>query len=72
MLKMLALLSLVSAAVAQSGTTVANTMKRTTPPAHSGANSPIKVSGEPTKAADGLEYWDIEVGTGASPKPERP
>jgi FKBP-type peptidyl-prolyl cis-trans isomerase len=65
MLKMLALLSLVSAAVAQSGTTAPNAMKKTTPPAHSGVNGPAKVSGEPTKAADGLEYWDIKVGTGA-------
>jgi FKBP-type peptidyl-prolyl cis-trans isomerase len=31
-------------------------------PATSG---PTKVTGEPTKAADGLEYWDIKVGTGA-------
>ena len=42
MLKMIALFSLVSAAVAQTGTTAANTMKKTTPPAHSGANSPTK------------------------------
>jgi FKBP-type peptidyl-prolyl cis-trans isomerase FkpA len=65
MLKMIALFSLVSAAVAQTGTTPPNTMKKTTPAAHSGANGPTKVSGEPTKAADGLEYWDIKVGTGA-------
>lgn len=26
---------------------------------------PTKVTGEPTKTADGLEYWDIKVGTGA-------
>jgi FKBP-type peptidyl-prolyl cis-trans isomerase len=56
---------LVSAAVAQTGTTPPNTMKKTTPAAHSGANGPTKVSGEATKAADGLEYWDIKVGTGA-------
>jgi FKBP-type peptidyl-prolyl cis-trans isomerase FkpA len=65
MLKMIALFSLVSAAVAQTGTAAPNTMKKTTPAAHSGANGPTKVSGEPTKAADGLEYWDIKVGTGA-------
>ena len=62
---MIALFSLVSAAVAQTGTTPPNTMKKTTPAAHSGANGPTKVSGEPTTAADGLEYWDIKVGTGA-------
>jgi FKBP-type peptidyl-prolyl cis-trans isomerase len=26
---------------------------------------PAKVTGEPTKTASGLEYWDIKVGTGA-------
>jgi FKBP-type peptidyl-prolyl cis-trans isomerase len=29
------------------------------------ASSPTKVSGPSTKAASGLEYWDIKVGTGA-------
>jgi len=28
-------------------------------------NGPTKVTGEPTKTASGLEYWDIKVGTGA-------
>jgi FKBP-type peptidyl-prolyl cis-trans isomerase len=28
-------------------------------------SAPIKVSGDPTKTASGLEYWDIKVGTGA-------
>ncbi len=28
-------------------------------------SGPTKVTGEPTKAASGLEYWDIKVGTGA-------
>jgi FKBP-type peptidyl-prolyl cis-trans isomerase FkpA len=32
--------------------------------AHS-AGGPAKVTGAPTKTADGLEYWDIKVGTGA-------
>jgi len=26
---------------------------------------PTKVTGEPTKTASGLQYWDIKVGTGA-------
>ncbi|MFZ0797432.1 MAG: FKBP-type peptidyl-prolyl cis-trans isomerase [Terriglobales bacterium] len=26
---------------------------------------PTKVTGEPTKTASGLEYWDIKIGTGA-------
>jgi FKBP-type peptidyl-prolyl cis-trans isomerase len=29
-------------------------------------NAPWKVTGEPTKTADGLEYWDVKVGTGAT------
>lgn len=27
-------------------------------------SKPTKVTGPPTKTADGLEYWDIKVGTG--------
>ena len=27
-------------------------------------NSPTKVTGDGTKTADGLQYWDIKVGTG--------
>ncbi len=29
-------------------------------------SSPTKVTGEPTKLPDGLEYWDIKVGSGAT------
>jgi len=29
-------------------------------------SAPTKVTGAPTKTADGLEYWDIKVGTGAT------
>jgi len=29
------------------------------------ASGPTKVTGDPTKTASGLEYWDIKVGTGA-------
>lgn len=29
------------------------------------SSGPTKVTGAPTKAASGLEYWDIKVGTGA-------
>lgn len=28
------------------------------------ASGPTKVTGEPTKTASGLEYWDIKIGTG--------
>jgi FKBP-type peptidyl-prolyl cis-trans isomerase len=33
------------------------------------AQTPTKVTGEPTKTPSGLEYWDIKVGTGAEAKP---
>jgi FKBP-type peptidyl-prolyl cis-trans isomerase len=37
-----------------------------TAPVHKpAASGPTKVTGEPTKTASGLEYWDIKVGTGA-------
>jgi len=36
---------------------------------HTDTNSPTKVTGAPTKTADGLEYWDIKVGNGATVKP---
>ena len=35
---------------------------------HTDNSAPSKVTGAPTKTADGLEYWDIKVGTGATAK----
>jgi FKBP-type peptidyl-prolyl cis-trans isomerase len=35
-------------------------------PAAKAASGPTKVTGEPTKTASGLEYWDIKAGTGAT------
>jgi FKBP-type peptidyl-prolyl cis-trans isomerase len=32
--------------------------------AHPAASGPTKVTGDPTKTPDGLEYWDIKAGTG--------
>jgi FKBP-type peptidyl-prolyl cis-trans isomerase len=29
-------------------------------------NTPTKVTGDGTKTADGLQYWDLKVGTGAT------
>lgn len=56
---LIALLAFAATAVmAQSGTT-----KKTAPPSNS---APTKVTGAPTKTADGLEYWDIKAGTGAT------
>jgi FKBP-type peptidyl-prolyl cis-trans isomerase len=50
--------------------TVAGLMAAQTAPAHKttakpAATGPAKVTGEPTKTASGLEYWDIQIGTGA-------
>jgi FKBP-type peptidyl-prolyl cis-trans isomerase FkpA len=53
-----------TAAFAQSATT--HTPAKKTAPTHRVASGPTKVTGEPTKTADGLEYWDIKVGTGAA------
>jgi FKBP-type peptidyl-prolyl cis-trans isomerase len=36
--------------------------------AHPHASGPTKVTGEGTKTADGLQYWDIKVGTGQEAK----
>ena len=54
-----------SAAFAQTGSTAHNTANKPATAAHA-ASGPSKVTGDPTKTADGLEYWDIKVGTGAT------
>jgi len=38
--------------------------QKKTAAARPNTSAPTKVTGEPTKTADGLEYWDIKVGTG--------
>jgi len=38
---------------------------QTAPAKKAPPSGPTKVTGEPTKTASGLEYWDIKVGTGA-------
>jgi FKBP-type peptidyl-prolyl cis-trans isomerase len=55
---LVAMLALVSPAGAQ-------TAPAKKAPAKPAASGPTKVTGEPTKTASGLEYWDIKVGTGA-------
>jgi FKBP-type peptidyl-prolyl cis-trans isomerase len=35
-------------------------------PRPTSATGPTKVTGKPTTSADGLQYWDIKVGTGKS------
>ena len=35
-----------------------------TAPAHHAASGPTKVSGPPTTTPDGLQYWEIKMGTG--------
>ncbi|MGH9530095.1 MAG: FKBP-type peptidyl-prolyl cis-trans isomerase [Terriglobales bacterium] len=52
MTKILVLLSLFAFAVTLFGQSHPNT------------SSPTKVTGKPTTTTDGLEYWDIKVGTG--------
>jgi len=52
------LLALASLAIAQ-------TAPAKKAPALPATSRPTKVTGEPTKTASGLEYWDIKVGTGA-------
>jgi FKBP-type peptidyl-prolyl cis-trans isomerase len=61
--KILALIVVLAwaAAFAQSGATQDSATKK---PMHPTTSGPTKVTGEPTKTADGLEYWDIKVGTG--------
>ena len=34
-------------------------------------SAPTKVTGDGTKTADGLQYWDIKVGTGATAQPHQ-
>ena len=38
-------------------------------PSSPGASSPMKVTGQPTTTASGLQYWDIVVGSGATAVP---
>ncbi len=45
-----------------------STKKSSTPSAAS-TSSPMKVNGQPTTTASGLQYWDIVVGTGATAMP---
>ena len=50
-------------------TQTASTPKKATtagkPVTHHAAAGPTKVTGDGTKTASGLQYWDIKVGTGA-------
>ena len=56
-----------AAALAQSGATAHKAATTHHAAAtHRAATGPSKVTGAPTKTADGLEYWDIKVGTGAA------
>jgi len=40
-----------------------------TTPSTPSTSSPMKVSGQPTTTASGLQFWDIVVGTGATATP---
>ena len=50
--------------VAQTATTPKKTPTASKPAAHRAVAGPTKVTGEGTKTATGLQYWDIKVGTG--------
>jgi FKBP-type peptidyl-prolyl cis-trans isomerase len=58
------LLLAATTAFAQSGTAQHSTTGKTPVSTHPATGGPTKVTGEPTKTTDGLEYWDIRVGTG--------
>ncbi len=60
----LALSGLAMLAAAQSASTPKKTTASHKPVAHPAAAGPTKVTGEGTKTASGLQYWDIKVGTG--------
>ena len=49
---------------AQSGTQTTTTHKTTTTAKKPVAASPTKVTGDGTKTASGLQYWDIKAGSG--------
>jgi len=51
------------AAICLAQTHTTTTKKRTTT-APANANGPTKVTGDGTKTATGLQYWDIKIGTG--------
>jgi len=57
-----------SLAFAQGSTTQKSTTTTTkkSATAHPAAGGPTKVTGEGTKTASGLQYWDIKQGTGAT------
>jgi len=58
-------IALTSMVAAQSGTQSSTTHKSTTTAAKKPvAAGPTKVTGDGTKTASGLQYWDIKVGTG--------
>ncbi len=53
-------------ALAQTGTTQHTAPRKAPVTTHPATSGPTKVTGDPTKTADGLEYWDIRVGAGAA------
>jgi len=51
--------------LALAGMSIAQTAPAAKTAAKPATSGPTKVTGEPTKTASSLEYWDIKVGTGA-------
>ena len=54
-----------TSSLAQTGTAQSSTARKAPVSTHPATTGPTRVKGDPTKTADGLEYWDIRVGTGA-------
>ena len=66
------LLLAATAALAQTATTHSATPRKPTTATHAAhpvATGPTKVTGDGTKTADGLQYWDIAVGSGTTAAP---
>ena len=51
---------------ATSGFGQSNAAKKAPTATHPNSSAPTKVTGNPKRTLSGLEYWDIQVGTGAT------
>ena len=60
-----ALSGLAILAAAQTASSPKKTTPTHKPAAHPAAPGPTKVTGDGTRTASGLQYWDIKAGTGA-------
>jgi FKBP-type peptidyl-prolyl cis-trans isomerase len=65
----LTLFAVLAVAFGCGGTNKPNTSSIPSVPSTPSTSSPMKVNGQPTTTASGLQYWDIVVGTGATAAP---